>query len=141
MATSFTWNKVCLVGYLVNDPISDTTKNGFPMSKFVILTHCNKDVVLVPVICFRVTAEKVNLYLKKRSLVLVEGELNKYIKDTNKSGYLYDINVIAKKVIFLARPSLKNDVPNENEESQDQDIAQSFNQAYLDDNPDMDSPF
>ena len=121
---------ITIVGYLGRDPEMRYTDSGTAVCSLNVATNkvYVKDGQQVKKVCwFRVSvfgkqAENVNNYLKKRSLVLVEGEMNAgedgnpkvFARNDGSSGASYE--VMAKVVRFLGGNSQSEDSTEPDEE-------------------------
>ena len=91
----------------------------------------DKSADFITITCFRKTADLVNQYLTKGSLVGIEGQIRTghYEKDGET---IYTTDVIANRVEFLAKPQEKKE---ETVKPADDDIPVGFRQIEDDDIP------
>jgi len=98
------FNQVVLVGRLGKDPELAHTKSGKAIAKFSIATTRGfgdkEETDWNNVLCWEKTAEAVNNYLHKGSLVLVSGRLQTR-KYEGKNGTQFFTEVVAQEIKFL----------------------------------------
>ena len=123
-------NKIFLVGRLGKDPESKATQNGTHVSNFTLATDDgygdNKKTNWHNIVAFGKTADAVNSYLGKGSLVSVVGQVQyrSWDKKDGTKGYMTE--VVADQVEFLNTQQTSNN---------------EFNQEGPDDYQDGDLPF
>ncbi|MDR0825696.1 MAG: single-stranded DNA-binding protein [Mycoplasmataceae bacterium] len=89
-------NKVFLVGRLVADPESYTTKTGNAQARITIATQDNRvktESYFFPCIAWQNTANFINTYLHKGDLVAVDGKLTRrsFTNREGKTSYVTEI--------------------------------------------------
>ena len=119
-------NKVILIGNLGQDPEINTTNNGKQIAKFTIATSDgmkdqdgNTKTEWHRIVAFGKTAEVIGNYVKKGSMVSVEGSIS-YGKYENREGAtVYTTDIICSRVVLLDKKesggNRNNQQPNYNE--------------------------
>lgn len=121
-------NRVILIGRLCNDPETKATKAGGSFTAFRLATNdtfkgkdgVKKELVeFHSITCFDALAEIVSKYLKKGSLVCVEGKLTtrSWEDESGKKQYATSIN--AKNIEFLGEKKSDEAIAPSNEFSKD----------------------
>ena len=107
-------NRVVLVGRLVRDPELRTTNSGTSVCSFTVAVdnrtkdnEGNRTTSFIPCAVFQQTADNMTKFLRKGSLVGVEGRLNQRTYDRRDGTKAYVIEVICDSVQFL-EPKGKN---------------------------------
>ena len=102
-------NKIVLIGRLARDPEVATTKSDLKVTTFTLAVDnpVNKDgertASFIPCIAWKSTGEVIAKYMKKGSLLAVEGRLNQR-SYTNKDGKIvYVTEVICNSVQFCEK--------------------------------------
>ncbi|PPE05391.1 single-stranded DNA-binding protein [Williamsoniiplasma lucivorax] len=127
-------NQINLIGRITKDLEQKQSSNGEILIHFTIaVDEWSKEgnkTNFIPCVAFKHQAENMLKYLRKGSLIGVEGHLS--VKGYEKEGkFLTFINVVADRVMFLES---KKDVSN----NQEQTIIQ-HNSSYVDNNSDNNS--
>ena len=114
-------NKVTLVGHLGNDPEIKVFEGGVAVANFSMATNesfKNKEGAVVPrtewhhVAMWRGLATLTEKYLKKGSLVYVEGRLKTRVWDDENGKKHYSTEVIGDNLVMLdGKPEEHNDPP------------------------------
>lgn len=101
-------NRVVLVGRLTKDPELRTTPNGAFVGSFTLAvddrmktSNGERTTSFLPCIVWNQQAENVNKYVRKGSLVGVEGRLNQRTYKNNSGNTMQVIEVICDSVQFL----------------------------------------
>lgn len=111
------FNKVILVGNLVETPELKQTPSGVSVTNFRIAVsrrfkeEGKQDTDFIGIVCWRQTAEFVTKYFEKGRSILVCGQLQQRSwadKDGNKRSTL---EVVADEVSFVERKSESNSAP------------------------------
>lgn len=104
------FNKVILIGNLVDDPELKQTPNGVPVTNFRIAVarrYQNKDgqqdADFINVVCWRQSAEFVKRYFNKGRSILVCGQLQSRTWTDNNNQKRYTLEVVADEVSFVDR--------------------------------------
>lgn len=104
------FNKVILIGNLVDDPELKQTPNGVPVTNFRIAVarrFQNKDgqqeADFINVVCWRQSAEFVKRYFNKGRSILVCGSLQSRTWTDNNNQKRYTLEVVADEVSFVDR--------------------------------------
>lgn len=109
------YNKIILIGRLTKDPESRYTPSGTLVSTFRIASgrvytdkngEKQEETLFINVIAWggrTNLAENVNKFLKKGSLVLVEGRLRVRDYETSDGTKKLAVEIIANKIIFLSK--------------------------------------
>lgn len=109
------YNKIILIGRLTKDPESRYTPSGTLVSTFRIASgrvytdkngEKQEETLFINVIAWggrTNLAENVNKFLKKGSLVLVEGRLRVRDYETLDGTKKLAVEIIAKNIIFLSK--------------------------------------
>lgn len=137
------YNHVCEVGRLTKDPVLKSTQEGTSVSSFTIAVNRDysnndgeKKADFLPVVAWKKTAENCCKYLKKGSLVLVDGRLQSRSYQGNDGKKVYVIEIVADSVKFM-------DPPQSNQNNNDKANHANNNQNGLDNQypPLDDDPF
>jgi len=102
-------NKIFLLGNLTKDPVLRVTSNNHSVANFALAVNkkiekegeVKHDVFYIDVSCWRVQAENVCKYLKKGSLIHLEGELVFKSWKTDKGETRHRHEVLASNIQFL----------------------------------------
>lgn len=103
-------NKVMLLGYLTKDPEKKVTNSGVSITKIVIAINNQykkdgevvKDAEFIGVTYFNKLADLVYQYVKKGSLVMIEGHLkHEEWKDKNTGENRRKLEVYGNEITFL----------------------------------------
>lgn len=104
------FNKVILIGNLVEDPELKTTPNGVPVTNFRIAvqrryqrTEGQQDADFINIVCWRQSAEFVKRYFNKGRSILVCGQLQSRSWTDNNNQKRYTLEVVADEVSFVDR--------------------------------------
>jgi len=104
---SISYNRVVLIGRLTRDPEFNYAQTGTAVCKCSIAVDRefskNNEADFIPLVAFAKTAETMNNFLKKGSLILVEGSLNidKYDdRDGNKKTFT---KVVVNRFNFMEK--------------------------------------
>lgn len=99
------FNKVILIGRLGKDPETQTTQSGKTVCKFSVATDSGygekKQTEWMNVVTWQKTAELCDKYLRKGSLVAIEGRLSTRNYEAKDGTKKYVTEVIANEVKFL----------------------------------------
>ena len=94
--------KFIITGNMVADPDMKISTSGITVTKFNVANNDKKDNVLfIPCVCFKKTAENVANYCTKGSKVLVDGEFSTYEYEKDGSTR-YGYEIVANRVEFLS---------------------------------------
>lgn len=107
------FNKVILIGNLVEDPELKQTPNGIPVTNFRIAvsrryqrnTEGGQDADFINIVAWRQTAEFVKRYFNKGKSILVCGSLQSRIRTDNNNQKRYTLEVVADEVSFVDKKS------------------------------------
>ena len=106
------FNKVILIGNLVEDPELKTTPSGVPVINFRIAvsrrfqsTDSQNTADFISIVAWRKTAEFVNKYFEKGKSILVCGSLQSRTWTDNNNQKRYILEVVADEVSFVDRKS------------------------------------
>lgn len=111
-------NKVILMGRLCADPDFRQTQSGIPVCKIRIAVNrqCNKDgqqkADFIQIVCWKNTAEFVNRYFRKGSMVIVDGQLQNADYTDNNGVKHYAMIVNANSVSFGESKKASENVQN-----------------------------
>lgn len=118
-------NKVLLVGRIASDPTTRTTASNMQVSNFTIACNASyakanaqNSTTFVPCVAWSNQANFVQSYLKKGSLVSIEGRISRrsYIsKQTNQTVYVTEVVVENINALGSKAESEVNDTPNVSE--------------------------
>ncbi|MFN8355868.1 MAG: single-stranded DNA-binding protein [Spirosomataceae bacterium] len=106
-------NKVTLIGNLGNDPAIQTLEGNIKVAKFSLATtETYKDANgqqqsstdWHSIVLWRGLADLADRYLRKGSLVYVEGKLKTRSYDTKEGDRRYVTEVIAEQILMLDKP-------------------------------------
>lgn len=111
------YQKMILSGHLGGDPVVKYTTSGAAVANFNIAVdesykdkagQLQKRVEWIPVVCWEKLAELANDYLKKGSLVLIEGKLQtRSWSDQSTGEKKYKTEVVASTIKFLDKKESK----------------------------------
>jgi len=138
-------NEVKLIGRLGKDPEVTCSNSGVAVAKFSLVTSKNvkkgDNYEEVPcwhnIVAFRKTAENIGKFIKKGSLVFINGEISNrsYEKDGVKK---YISEVVAEKVMFL---DSKNDQPKQETQPKKEKYDYPDSANAIEDDEDDSLPF
>ena len=127
---SISYNKVILVGRLTADPEITFAQNGMQISKFILAVDRQyqkdkqQEADFLRIISFGKLAEIVRDYLRKGSLIMVEGRIQTS-RFTGQDGVTkYYTDIIAEKINFMETKKSQNkstslpEIPNNSPEPQ-----------------------
>jgi len=130
---SISYNKVILVGRLTADPEITFAQNGMQISKFILAVDRQyqkdkqQEADFLRIISFGKLAEIVRDYLRKGSLIMVEGRIQTS-RFTGQDGVTkYYTDIIAEKINFMETKKSQNkstslpEIPNNSPESLEKD--------------------
>lgn len=114
-------NRVVLVGRLTRDPDLRVTQSNISISNFNIAVNRpftdqngERGADFINCIAFRKIAENVNKYLRKGSLVGVDGRIQTRNYENKEGQRVYVTEVVADSVQFLEPKGSGNNQPNNN---------------------------
>ena len=145
-------NRVILTGRLTKEPDLRYTPNGTPVATFTIAvnrTYTNeqgeREADFINCIVWRKSAENVANYLKKGSLVGVDGRIQTRNYEAQDGRRVFVTEVVAESVQFLANASTTNNSSNNQrnqaKRNQNQRITDYYPGAEPIDIDDEDLPF
>ncbi|MBE6700476.1 MAG: single-stranded DNA-binding protein [Ruminococcaceae bacterium] len=112
------FNKVILIGNLVDDPELKTTPNGVPVTNFRIAvsrryqrTEGQQDADFINIVCWRQTAEFVKRFFTKGKSILICGSLQSRTWTDNNGQKRYALEVLADEVSFVEKKSDSQSAP------------------------------
>lgn len=110
-------NNVVLTGRLTADPTVKVTQSGMKVCTFTLAVNKDKDHTDFPqVVCFGKTAENLNIYQRKGSLIGVNGRLQTRTYDRQDGTKAYVTEVIAGVIEYLSSKSENDAKQAQNEE-------------------------
>ena len=110
-------NNVVLTGRLTADPSVKVTQSGMKVCTFTLAVNKDKDHTDFPqVVCFGKTAENLNIYQRKGSLIGVNGRLQTRTYDRQDGTKAYVTEVIAGVIEYLSSKSENDAKQAQNEE-------------------------
>jgi single-strand DNA-binding protein len=121
------YNKVILIGRLTKDPDARVTNSGLPVASFTLAVNRNygeREADFINCVCFRKLAEIVGRYVRKGSLISVDGRLQTRSYDAQDGTKRYVTEVICDNVVFL---DTKQQGQGSNNYQQQQQQQQYFN--------------
>jgi len=128
-------NKAMLVGRLTANPNYDTAATGTSYARFTLAISrptSEPQTDFIPCVAFRKTADLVNQYLSKGSLIAIEGRINSS-NYTNKDGKnVTRIEVLVDRLNFLESKNSRNNSNNYNNSSSSNNISNHNNQSNND---------
>ena len=114
------FNKVILVGNLVENPELKQTSSGIPVTSFRIAvsrkfknSNGETEADFINIVCWRQTAEFVNRYFGKGNSILICGSLQSRSYTDNNNQKRYVVEVVADEVSFVERKSADNNTTTE----------------------------
>lgn len=112
-------NRVVLVGRLTRDPEMNMSQSNIAVTKFNLAVNrpfTSKDgeqsADFINIVCFRKVAENVNQYVKKGSLVGIDGRIQTRNYENKDGQRVYVTEVVADSVQFLEPKGTNNDSNN-----------------------------
>ncbi len=110
-------NRVILVGRLVRDPELKSTPSGAKVVSFTVAVdnprgknnNAEKTASFIPCTAWNATAENVARFMKKGSLVGVDGRLNQRTYQSKDGRNVNVIEIICEQVQFLEKKGDTND--------------------------------
>ncbi len=106
------FNKVILIGNLVEDPELKQTQSGVPVTNFRIAVsrrfqskEGGQDADFINIVCWRQSAEFVKRFFTKGKSILVCGSLQSRTWTDNNNQKRYTVEVLADEVSFVERKS------------------------------------
>ncbi len=106
------FNKVILIGNLVDDPELKQTPNGVPVTNFRIAVsrryqrnEGGQDADFINIVAWRQTAEFVKRYFSKGKSILVCGSLQSRTWTDNNNQKRYTLEVVCDEVSFVDKKS------------------------------------
>ncbi len=123
-------NKFIGIGRLGQDPIQKTIPNGTEISNFSVATteKYKKDgeyiekTEWIKAVAFGKLAEICNSYLRKGSLVYIEGSLQTRTWDDKEGNKKYTTEVIIREMKMLDKKGTTSESGNENRKSEEDDV-------------------
>lgn len=110
-------NNVVLTGRLTADPTVKVTQSGMKVCTFTLAVNKDKDHTDFPqIVCFGKTAENLNIYQRKGSLIGVNGRLQTRTYDRQDGTKAYVTDVIAGVIEYLSSKSENDAKQAQNEE-------------------------
>ena len=105
------FNKVILIGNLVEDPELKQTPNGVPVTNFRIAvqrrfqktSEGQNEADFINIVCWRQSAEFVKRFFNKGRSILVCGQLQSRTWTDNNGQKRYTLEVVADEVSFVDR--------------------------------------
>lgn len=114
------FNKVILIGNLVEDPELKQTPNGVPVTNFRIAvqrryqksSEGQADADFINIVCWRQSAEFVKRFFNKGRSILVCGQLQSRTWTDNNGQKRYTLEVVADEVSFVdKKPDSQQSAP------------------------------
>ena len=110
------FNKVILIGNLVEDPELKQTPNGVPVTNFRIAvqrryqksSEGQADADFINIVCWRQSAEFVKRFFNKGRSILVCGQLQSRTWTDNNGQKRYTLEVVADEVSFVDKKTDSN---------------------------------
>lgn len=109
-------NRVVLVGRLTRDPEMNVSQSNVAVTKFNLAVNrpfTSKDgeqsADFINIVCFRKQAENVNQYVKKGSLVGIDGRIQTRNYENKDGQRVYVTEVVADSVQFLEPKGTNNE--------------------------------
>lgn len=110
-------NNVVLTGRLTADPTVKVTQSGMKVCTFTLAVNKDKDHTDFPqIVCFGKTAENLNIYQRKGSLIGVNGRLQTRTYDRQDGTKAYVTEVFAGVIEYLSSKSENDAKQAQNEE-------------------------
>lgn len=104
-------NRVVLVGRLTKEPELRTTPSGSKVCNYTMAVNRNRkvegqpDADFINCTSWNKTAELINQYLSKGSLIAVEGHIQTNSYNNNNGNKIYETHVLVENVQFLSSKS------------------------------------
>lgn len=104
-------NRVILVGRLTKEPEIKTTPSGSKVCNYTMAVNRNRkvdgqpDADFINCTSWNKTAEIINQYLSKGSLIAVEGHIQTNSYNNNNGNKIYETHVLVENVQFLSSKS------------------------------------
>ena len=135
-------NKVILVGRLTRDPELRSTSSGFNTASFSVAVNRNfknkegnYDADFINCVAFRNTADFVNKFFKKGSLISLDGRIQTRNYDAQDGTKRYVTEVVVDNVEFVGGKNESAGSSNTNS-----DYSDSPSEAPVDEMPEYDIP-
>jgi len=117
-------NRVILVGRLTRDPdLRYTTNGGVAVVRFTVAVNRRftnqqgeREADFINIVAWRNLAENCGNYLRKGSLVAVEGRIQTWSYENQEGRTVYATEVVADDVRFLYTRTNSDKLPNQPEE-------------------------
>lgn len=126
-------NRVVLVGRMTKDPVLSRTHDGQAVTRFTLAlnrSYNDQEADFINVVCWRNTAESVDKYCTKGSLVGVEGRLRSGTYQNNQGQKVFTVDVQADRVQFIeTRRQEQSAQPNNYQQPQFNNYQQPVQQA------------
>ncbi len=113
-------NKIILLGRLTKDPEYKTMPSGAGVTNFTVAVNRNfknkegnYDADFLPCVAYRNTAEFINKYFKKGSLICLEGRVQVRNYDAQDGSKRYVTEVIVQNVEFVGGKNDSSDKTND----------------------------
>ena len=136
-------NKIILVGRLTKDPEVRSTSSGFNVANFTVAVNRrfknkegNYDADFLPCVAYRATADFVNKFFKKGSLIGLEGSVQTRSYDAQDGSKRYVTEVIVDNAEFVGG---KNESSNSSSAG-DNSYVDAPSEAPIDNIPEYDVP-
>jgi single-strand DNA-binding protein len=138
-------NRVVLVGRLTADPILKYTPTGVPVTNFNLAVNRpfsnqqgEREADFISIVVWRKAAENIATFVKKGSLVGIDGRLQTRSYDNNEGKRTYITEVVADSVQFLEPKGGRGSTGG----NQDNQSSNQSNRNSFPDSPfDMGDPF
>ncbi|GAB4071990.1 single-stranded DNA-binding protein [Barrientosiimonas marina] len=138
-------NRVVLVGRLTKDPDLRYTPNGVAVANFTVAANRpftnqqgNRDADFINCVVWRRAAENFANYMRKGSMVGVDGRLQSRTYDDRDGKTIFVTEVVADSVQFL---ETKGNAPNREQQSEGSQPAQNHDQNQMNPSQTSDNPF
>ena len=109
-------NRICIQGRFTADPELKTTQSGVSVLSFTIACNRDKDTTdFFDVVAWRGTAEFINRYFTKGSLILVDGRLQNRKWEDKNGNKRTSIEIHADRVDFCGSANTQTEAINNTE--------------------------
>lgn len=141
-------NRVVLVGRLTKDPELKVTPSGISKTEFTLavnrtFTNQNgeREADFIRIQCWRKTAEVAADYLKKGSLVGIDGKIQTGSFEGQDGNRVYFTNIVADSVQFLEPKNTSNSTQNQFSSQGNTNYQSSNQNGYSGQNQPNNDPF
>ena len=141
-------NRVVLTGRLTKDPEMKITPNGIPVTRFTIAVNRpfanqngEREVDFINCIAWRKQAENLANYMRKGSLVGIDGRIQTSSFEGQDGNRVYMTEVVAESIQFLEPKNMSNSTQNQFSSQGNTNYQSSNQNAHRGQNQPNNDPF